>query len=469
LFYFQRLGTGRVGALFGPLMIVWFLTLGVLGLTGLRHAPEILGAVNPVHGARFLALNGWSAFATLGSVFLAVTGAEALYADMGHFGAKPIRRSWFALVFPALVLNYFGQGALLLKNPAAAENPFYLLAPTWALYPLVALATSAAVIASQALISGSFSLTMHAVQLGYLPRLEIRHTSSAARGQIYMPQVNFALMLACLGLVLGFRSSSNLAAAYGIAVTLTMLTTTFLLYFAARSLWQWTVPQALGLCGALAVIEGSFCGANLLKIAQGGWFPLVVGGFVYMVMSTWRTGRQILRNRLQSGILPVTAFLESLELQPPLKVKGTAIYMAGNAAGTPTALLHNLKHNKVLHETTILLTILTEEIPHSEDVNRVHVETLGPGFHRVTARYGFMDEPDVSLILRHCEAHEIRCAPMETTFFLGRESIIPTERPGMALWRERLFAFLSRNAQPATAFFRLPANRVVELGMQVEL
>jgi KUP system potassium uptake protein len=397
-----------------------------------------------------------------------VTGAEALYADLGHFGAKPIRRAWFAVVFPALMLNYLGQGALLLRDPSAASNPFFKLAPEWSLYPLVALSTMAAVIASQALISGAFSISMQAIQLGYLPRMEIRHTSAHERGQIYLPLVNWLLMLSCVALVLGFQTSSRLAAAYGIAVTLTMLITTVLFYFAARRLWQWSAWKAGLLCGAFFVLELAFFAANALKIAHGGWFPLAIGALLFTVMSTWKTGRKLLGQRLAASVLPLDVFVQSIAVDPPHRVRGTAVFMSGNPNGTPLALLHNLKHNRVLHERAVLLNITISDEAHVDEADRVRVEPLGNGLFRVRARCGFMERATVSELLAKCGAQGLGLKEAETTFFLSRETILPSARPGMALWRERLFAFLSRNAQPATAFFELPANRVVELGMQVE-
>ncbi|MBM3831787.1 MAG: potassium transporter Kup [Verrucomicrobia bacterium] len=469
LFSVQRFGTGRVGITFGPVTFAWFVTIAVLGIKGILQSPDVLLSLHPYYAVRFFADNGSTAFLALGAVFLAVTGAEALYADMGHFGVKPIRFGWFALVLPSLLLNYWGQGALLLNDPGAAVNPFYSLPPKWALYPMVVLATMAAVIASQALISGVFSLTMHAIQLGYFPRLEIKHTSSDERGQIYLPQVNWALMVACIGLVLGFQSSSNLAAAYGIAVTLTMIVTTILFYNVARHLWGWSLWKTSVLCSSFLLLETAFCGANFLKITHGGWFPLVMGAFIYTLMTTWKTGRQLLRERLQAATISYRLFLDDLLKSKPLRVAGTAVFMAGNPEGTPIALLHNLKHNKVLHERTVVLTIATEEMPHVNPEHRIDVECLHDGFYRVIGRYGFMEEPSVSEVLKACETKGLKFVPEQTTYFLSRESIIPTQHPGMAIWRERLFAIMARNAQPATTFFRLPANRVVELGMQVEL
>ena len=471
LFASQKYGSGRVGKIFGPVMVVWFTVIAVLGVRGILLMPSVLGAVNPWHAIHFFFENQFQAFVVLGAVFLVVTGGEALYADLGHFGAKPIRRTWFICVLPALLLNYFGQGALILANPEAhnESNPFYLLAPSWALYPLVGLATVATVIASQALISGAFSITMQAIQLGYLPRMEIRHTSSEERGQIYLPSINAALMIACVGLVIGFRTSGALSAAYGIAVTLTMLITTLLFYFAARRLWNWSRLKAGSLCSAFLVVETLFFAANSVKILHGGWFPLVAAFAIFIVMTTWKRGRQLLGERLSASLLPFEIFLEGIRHSGAQRVRGTAVFMSGNPNGTPLALLHNLMHNKVLHERVLLLTLLTVEEPHVSAADRLTVEKLTDGFWRVTVRVGFMENPAVPAILDGCAAHGLPLKIEETTFFLSRETIISTKLPGMAQWRERLFAFLSRNAQSATTFFSLPANRVVELGMQVEM
>jgi KUP system potassium uptake protein len=469
LFSFQHVGTGRVGAVFGPIMVLWFLTIGVLGIRGILRQTGVLTAFNPWHGLHFLLTEGWVGFTVLGAVFLVVTGGEALYADMGHFGVKPIQLDWFGLVLPALMLNYLGQGALLLESPAVVENPFYNLAPSWMLYPLVMLATLAAVIASQALISGAFSLTMHALQLGYLPRMHIRHTSSTTRGQIYMPHINWLLMLACIGLVLGFRSSSNLAAAYGIAVTLTMIITSILFYFAAQKQFNWSRTKAGIVCGVFLIMETAFFGANAIKIAHGGWFPLVVAAYLFACMTTWRTGRELLRRRLQSGTLPLDTFLANLEETPPVRVKGTAVFMTGNREGTPLALLHNFKHNRVLHDRVVLLTIEVKEEAHVDPEKRVEIEPLGRGLFRVIGRYGFMDQPQVIDLLSACAEHGLDIKVATTSFFLSREQIIPSSKRRIAPWREWLFAVMSRNAQPATEYFGVPPGRVVELGMQVEI
>jgi KUP system potassium uptake protein len=470
LFWVQSRGTARVGAIFGPLMVAWFTTLAALGISQIFHEPHVLGAINPLHGFRFFAENGWHGFRVLGSVFLVVTGGEALYADMGHFGARPIRLVWFAVVLPALILNYFGQGALLLRDPEKAVNPFFNLAPSWGLYPLVVLATLAASVASQAVISGAYSLTRQAVQLGYLPRLDIEHTSAREIGQIYIPAINWALMFACIGLVIGFGSSSRLAAAYGIAVTTTMVITTILLYAVARHLWHWSRLTAGALCGFFLIFDLAFFGANVIKIADGGWFPLLVAAAIYILMTTWRTGRRILNSRLNEGALSLELFLSSMSKNPPTRVPGTAIFMYRNPEVTPQALLHNLKHNKVLHQTVVLMTVVTEEIPHLPDDDRVTVAPLGHGIFRMQVRYGFMEDPDIPRVLEGVKVAGLSVKPMETTFFLGRETLIATKRrPGMALWRETVFVWMMRNATSAAFYFKLPPNRVVELGAQIEL
>ena len=469
LFSFQRFGTGTVGVILGPVTFLWFVTIAVLGIPQIIRAPEVLTSFNPYYAVNFFIHNGIHGFVTLGAVVLCVTGAEALYADMGHFGRKPITIAWFGLVFPALLLNYLGQGAILLLDPSAAENPFFKISPRWFLLPLVVIATSASVIASQALISGAFSVTMQAIQLGYSPRLEIDHTSAQERGQIYLPKINTILMISCIGLVIGFRSSSNLAAAYGIAVTLTMAITSVLLYFAAQNIWKWSRLKAGLVCGILLLIELAFFGANTLKIVHGGWFPLAVAAIIFILMSTWKTGRSLLGERLRAASLPLRMFLDEIQTSPPQRVKGTSIFLAGNPEGTPMALLHNLKHNKVLHERVVIMTIQTAEIPHVPPVDRVTVEELQPNFYRVIGRFGFMEDPDVPQILAACKGQGLDLPEATSTFFLSRETILPSKKPGMFMWRERLFSLMSRNAQGATAFFRLPPNRVVELGMQVEI
>lgn len=469
LFSIQRFGTARVGGLFGPIMMVWFATLAVLGIRGILMAPEVLGAVNPYYALWFLGTSGWVGFVALGAVFLAVTGVEALYADMGHFGAGPIRIAWVSVVMPSLLLNYMGQGALLLQTPDAIDNPFYKLAPVWGQYPLVMLATVAAIIASQAMISGTYSLTMQAVQLGFLPRLVINHTSAHQRGQIYVPRANWMLMMACIALVVGFGSSTRLAAAYGIAVTMAMFTTSTLFFFATRWLWGWPVWKSAALVSLFMVIELVFCSANLLKVAHGGWVPLLLGAIVFTVMSTWRYGRRMLRQRLASVSLPLDGFLDDVARFKGAHVPGTAVFMAGNPNGVPLALLHNLKHNKVLHERNILLTIEIREVAHVDTFKELRVVGLRNGFHQVIGRYGFMDRPDVPQLLEACRAHGLEFEMMKTSFFLSSETIIPRQGHRWGGWREHLFAVLSRNAQRATAFFGLPPNRVVELGLQVEM
>ena len=469
LFAVQRAGTGGLGYAFGPLMLLWFIALGLLGANALWREPMALAAANPWHAIRFFARHGFQGFIVLGAVVLVITGSEALYADLGHFGRRPIRRAWFIVALPALLLNYFGQGALLLRNPAAADHPFYRMAPPWALYPMVILATVAAIVASQALISGSFSLTMQAIQLGYLPRLEIDHTSSHQRGQIYLPLVNFTLMLLCIGLVLGFKSSNNLAAAYGVAVTLTMMLTTILFFFMSRRVWHWSSFRAGLFCGVALWVEASFLGANLVKIGQGGWFPLLVALAFYSLMSTWHKGRQILGEKLSETALPMKLFLEEMKHHPPHRVHGTAVYMSGRSKGTPIALLHNLKHNKVLHERIILLNITTSEVPHADPEHRVEIEKLKEGVYRVSGQYGFMEDPNVPELLAQCSKLGLVLKLQEVTYFLSSETIIPRGSAKISFWRAKLFAFLSRNAQRATIFFQLPANRVVELGMQIEL
>lgn len=469
LFSVQKWGTGRVGVIFGPIMGVWFVTIGLLGLRTIIERPEILGAISPHHAVIFFQQNGFEGFMTLGAVVLCVTGAEALYADMGHFGRKPMKLAWFSLVFPSLLLNYFGQGALLLIQPSARVNPFYLLAPSWMLYPLVILATSAAVIASQALISGAYSLTMQAIQLGYCPRMEIDHTSSHQKGQIYMPRVNWILMIGCIALVLGFQTSSNMASAYGIAVTFTMLITNVLFFFAARRLWRWGVVKTLTLCSLFFLLELAFACANVVKIAHGGWVPLLIALVVFIFMSTWKRGRALLGRRLHASSLPIQLFLDDVAQNSPPRVSGTAVFLAGNAEGTPLALLHNLKHNKVLHKRVVIMTLATADAPHVDVEERIKVEELREGFFRVRAFFGFMEEPSVPEVMMECGKQGLEFDFEQTTFFLSRETIIPSDKPGMWLWREKLFAYISRNAQPATAYFRLPANRVVELGMQIEI
>jgi KUP system potassium uptake protein len=466
LFSFQRRGTASVGAIFGPITAVWFLTLASLGAHQLVSHPAVLTAVNPVHAARFLASNGTHGLMVLGSVFLVVTGGEALYADLGHFGRKPIRQAWFALAFPALLLNYLGQGAILLENPEAKESPFFRMVPEFALYPVIALSTVATVIASQALISGVFSLSRQAIMLGLMPRLSVRHTSADERGQIYVPIANTFLMLGTIGLVLEFRTSQNLAAAYGIAATLTMMTTTVLAFFLTRYGWNWSLPKSLAVTLLFLIPELLFVGANVAKIQHGGWFPLLMGAMLFSLMMTWRRGRAILAQRFREQLLPLIDFFEVIRVELPARVPGTAIFMSGSVEGTPPALLHNFLHNRVLHQRIVLLTIQTTDAARVNEAQRFTTESLENGFTRLTARYGFMEHPDAPKLLMDAG---LITGVEHVTFFLGRENLIATARPGMARWRTHLFAFLSRNAHPATKFFGIPPDRVVELGAQIEL
>jgi KUP system potassium uptake protein len=469
LFLFQSKGTAKVGKIFGPITLVWFTALAALGIAQILRYPEVVVAVNPLHALDFFLRNGWHGFLILGSVFLVVTGGEALYADMGHFGTRPIRLVWFTVVLPALLLNYFGQGALLLEDPEAAHNPFYRLAPGWALYPMIVLATSAAIIASQAVISGAFSLTMQAVQLGFSPRVKINHTSTREFGQIYIPAVNWALMAGCIATVLGFRSSSNLAAAYGVAVTSTMVITTILFYVVARRVWGWGLLPTAALALFFLIIDLAFFGANIIKVAHGGWFPLLLAAFVFVVMTTWKKGRRILNERIQTEAKPLEEFLQEIARRPPIRVPGMAIFMNGNASRTPPALLHNLEHNKVLHDRVVFLTVKTKQIPFVALEDRVEFETLGNGFHRLKVYYGFMEDPNIPKVLENLHLPVFAYVPQETTYFLGRETILASKRPGMALWREKIFSIISHNATSATAYFCIPPDRVVEMGEQIEI
>jgi KUP system potassium uptake protein len=469
LFSIQRFGTARVGVFFGPVMCVWFSALAVLGGMQLVNDPTVLAALNPLYAFRFLVNNPLAAFLALGAVVLAVTGTEALYADMGHFGATPIQRAWLLFVLPALVLNYFGQGALILHDPLAIKNPFYLLAPAWLLMPMVVLATCATVIASQAVISGAFSLTRQAIQMGYCPRLAIRHTSDREIGQIYVPFINWSLMIAVMLLVAGFKSSSNLAAAYGIAVTLAMAIDSLLIYVVLTRLWHWSRVAALIIVAPLIAIDFSFLASNALKIPEGGWFPIVIGALVFTLLTTWKRGRSILYHRLAEETMPLDVFIESISASPPLRVPGTAVFLTNMPGRVPHALLHNLKHNKVLHERVILMTITTRDIPRVPVSERLHIDDLGCDFQQFEAFFGFKDDPDVPELLDECERRGYPFDMMDTSFFVSRETLIATAEPGMALWRERLFVSMSKNATKASEFFNVPTNRVVELGAQVEL
>jgi len=469
LFGVQRHGTARVGALFGPVMAVWFVTLAGLGAVNLLHRPSVLWAVNPAYAVGFFLEHGFLAFFILGAVVLAITGAEALYADMGHFGRKPIRLAWFGFVLPALLLNYFGQGALVLEHPEALANPFYHLAPAWALYPLVALATVATVIASQAVISGAFSVTRQAMQLGFVPRMAVQQTSERERGQIYIPFVNWALFGAVLALVLGFRSSSNLAAAYGIAVTGDMVITSILAAIVVSRVWGWGTLRAVLLFGAFLVVELAFFAANVLKIPDGGWFPIVVGILIFVLLTTWKRGRELLYSRLKEVAIDLEPFIESLAYGEPHRVPGTAVFLTPNPRALPHALLHNLKHNQVLHERVVILTVDVLDVPLAPEEHRVRVEPLKLGFCRVAVTYGFMEEPDLPQALTSCAEAGVGYDPMTTSFFIGRETLIPRIKSEMAYWREKLFVTMFRNSASASDFFRLPPNRVVEVGSQVTL
>jgi len=469
LFAIQKRGTASVGLLFGPVMCTWFVVLAVLGLLEIVDNPSVLGAMNPVYATAFVADNPLLAFLALGAVVLGVTGTEALYADMGHFGAAPIRRAWLWFVMPALVLNYFGQGALLLSEPQAIKNPFYLLAPQWALIPLVVLATCAAVIASQAVISGAFSLTRAAIQMGYCPRLKILHTSDRQIGQIYIPFINWMLLVAVVLLVIGFRRSDNLGGAYGIAVTLAMLIDSILIYVVMRRIWGWARPVAVAIVLPLFLIDILFLTSNSLKVPEGGWFPLLIGIVVFTLLTTWKRGRALLMERLAEDSMPLDIFIESIGASPPPRVPGTAVFLTSTADRVPHALLHNLKHNKVLHDRILLLTIHTQDFPRVPAAERVRLFELGHAFWRMDAYYGFAEDPDVPELLEATSRDRFEFDMMETSFFVSRETLIASVAPGMALWRERLFVSMSKMAVKATDFFHIPTNRVVELGTQVEL
>jgi len=469
LFFVQRSGTAVVGAFFGPIMVLWFSTLALLGLYSIVEHPAILTALNPLYGLDFLLSNKALALVAMGNVVLAVTGAEALYADMGHFGRKPIQRAWFAFVLPALVLNYFGQGALILAEPEAAKNPFFHLGPDWALYPLVALATVATVIASQAVISGAFSVTRQAMQLGFVPRMEVQHTSEKEAGQIYLPAVNWGLMLAVMILVLGFKSSNNLAAAYGIAVTGDMVITSILATVVVARSWKWGWTKAVLLFSCFLAVELVFLAANVLKIPDGGWFPLVAGMVVFVLMTTWKRGRQLLSDRLKGERLELSMFLDSLATSMPTRVFGTSVFLNADPKGVPHALLHNLMHNKVLHERVVLVSVQFYDVPYVPDIDRVEVRQLKENFWSVIVQYGFKDEPDIPAAMQLCADSGLEFSALETSYFIGRETLIPRLNSEMAFWREKIFIAMFRNAGSATAFFKIPSNRVVELGTQVVL
>ena len=469
LFWAQSKGTAVVGKFFGPVMLLWFGTLGVLGFINIMHDTTILNALNPMYAYQFFATQTWIAFVALGAVVLAVTGAEALYADMGHFGRFPIRLAWFGFVFPALLLNYFGQGALLLHNADAIKNPFYLLAPEWALFPLILLATASTVIASQAVITGAFSVSRQALQLGYLPRMHIQHTSESEQGQVYMPRVNWGIMLATMALVIGFGSSSKLAAAYGIAVTGDMVITTLLASVVFIEVWRWSKLKTYALVGLFLVIDVTFFSANLLKVPDGGWVPLLIGAIIFVLMLTWKNGRHMLYKRLKSESMDLAPFIEAVGAHPPPRVPGTAVFMTPNPEGVPHAMLHNLKHNKVLHEKVVILTVRFSDYPHTNLAERVTVEALPYEFYRVTINYGFKDEPDLPRDLELCSKYGLIFDTMDTSFFIGKEILLATEKSGMAYWRKKIFIGLFRSAETITNQFKLPPNRVVELGSQVRI
>ncbi|MDS4068199.1 MAG: potassium transporter Kup [Candidatus Competibacter sp.] len=469
LFWIQKHGTGAMGLLFGPIMCAWFCVLAVLGAISIVQAPQVLAALNPIYAGEFLVANPWHGFLALGAIFLSVTGGEALYADMGHFGKFPIRVAWFAFVLPALVLNYYGQGALLLTDPSTIQSPFYLLAPGWALIPMVLLATAATVIASQAVISGAFSVARQAVQLGYLPRMRIVHTSHMEAGQIYVPFTNWTLYLAVMALVFGFQSSSNLAAAYGIAVTGTMMIDTILVSFVAFLAWRWNPWLAAPLLGALLLIDIAFFSANAIKLLQGGWFPIVIAIASFTTLTTWRRGRHLLFQEMGNLTMPLDQFIRSTDKAALKRVSGTAVYLTSRPEGAPSALLHNIKHNEVLHARNILVTIQTAEVPYVEDANRIEIVDLGHTFYRVFVRYGFMEQPNLPVALEGCGGKGLEFDLNKTSFFVSREVVVPKMAPPMMLWRELYFIWMLRNAQSATDFFRIPANRVVELGTLVEI
>ncbi len=486
LFAFQRRGTAGVGAVFGPVTGIWFICIAVFGIMGILREPGVLRALDPRYAVDFFAREGLTGITILAAIILVVTGGEALYADMGHFGRKPIRLAWFTLVLPALMLNYFGQGALILNDPGVARNPFYALVPGWALYPMVGVATAAAVVASQALISGAFSLTRQAIQLGYSPRMKIIHTSSSTIGQIYIPSVNTALMLACLGLVVGFRDSGALALTYGVALSGTMTITTILFAIVMRRLWNWSKWKVGIITALFLTVDLAFVSANMLKVPNGGWLPLLVAAGVYLLMSTWKKGRVRLSHIVRENTLPIELFLQDIRRRQPHRVGGTAVFMTSDSDGAPPVLLHHLKHNKVLHQKVMLMSVHTEEIPQVAHRERVRCSELGEGFYQVKVHYGFMETPDVPDVLRDLSREDDKGKPVpvklaDTTFYLGRETLIAIpssklakadgarpEGRRMGRWRKKLFILMTRNAQSATAYFGLPPNRVVELGAQIQ-
>ncbi len=467
LFMLQKRGTATVGMAFGPIMIVWFTCIGIFGIHSILQSPQVLWAINPYHAYRFMAADPWLAFLALGSVVLAITGGEALYADMGHFGKYPIRLAWFGFVLPALVLNYFGQGAMLLHNPKAIENSFYLLAPSWALVPMVFLATAATVIASQAVISGAYSLANQSVQMGFMPRIEVHQTSDKAQGQIYVPFTNWVLYIAVIYLVFTFQSSSNLAAAYGIAVTGTMTITTVLITFVMVLYWRWPLLLIIPLIAVLFTADITFFAANAMKIPQGGWFPLGIAMLSFTVLTTWKRGRKLLFDEISRQAVPMQVILDDAENFT--RVEGTAVFLTNVGEGAPSALLHNIKHNKVLHERNILLTVIVEDKPYVTQGNRLLINEMGKGFYRVRIFYGFMDRPDLPEALNACAALGLPFDMMSTSFFISRAMIVSSAHPGMVKWRERLFLALSKNAMNAADFFKIPTNRVIEMGTRIEI
>ena len=470
LFAIQKQGTAALGRFFGPTMLLWFAVIAALGIKEVVKNPHVLLAINPYYSFAFLLEHRFLAFVVLGSVVLCVTGAEALYADMGHFGKQPIRRAWYCVVWPALLLNYFGQGALVLANPKAVENPFFLMVPSWGLVPMIILATVATVIASQAVISGAFSMTKQAIQLGYLPRFAILHTNDKQAGQIYVPFINWIMLAVIVLLVLGFKTSDNLAAAYGIAVTMTMLAATMLLYVVMSRIWRWHPAVVIGITTIIICNDLMFMSACLLKITDGGWFPLLMGGLIFTLMSTWQRGRAIVRKVTKESAMPLKLFVDSIALSPPHKVAGTGVFMTVNPDGVPNAMLHNLKHNKVLHERVIILSVVTEDIPYVPKEDYVWIESMGHGFWKITGHYGFKEQPNIPAMLTDCKLQSMEFDMMETSFFINRETLIATpNNGGMAMWREHLFVWMSHLAGKASDYFRIPTNRVVELGTQVEI
>lgn len=469
LFAIQRKGTAAVGAMFGPVMLVWFLTLGTAGVMNIIAAPAVMEAIHPAHALRFLSQHGFGSFVVLGAVFLAVTGAEALYADMGHFGKQPIRLAWFACAFPALVLNYFGQGALLIGNPLALSNPFFLMFPGWALYPMVALSTLAAAIASQAVITGTYSITKQAIQLGFLPRSRIVQTSDRELGQIYMPVVNWILLIGVLAAAIGFGSSATLTFAYGLAVSGTMLITTLLTFFVLRYGWRYNLLICLLSTGFFLVIDAAFFSASSVKLVEGGWFPLAMGAVMFAIMTTWKRGRELVLARTRESSVPLAAFVDSIAADPPHRVDGTAVFMTANPDGVPASLLHNLKHNHVLHERVVLLTVVVEDIPQVPPDACIRVEELGHGLWRIRGHYGFKQTPDVPALLADCRSRQLDFELMRTSFFFNRETIVSHPRQQIARWRGRLFVGMSHLASAASQYYRIPPNRVIELGTQVQL